>query len=69
MTAQAIDLLGQTIEQVSKWFNDVLVKTGGKPIWITAVLVAMSYKYLLSPVFGTLRHGSSDTAAYSKRKE
>lgn len=68
MVTQVLDLLGETISTVATWFNDVLDKTGGKPAWITAIIVVMSYKYLLSPVFGTIRHGASDTIYNAKRK-
>lgn len=69
MVPQILDLLGQTISTVASWFNDVLDKTGGRPAWITAIIVVMSYKYLLSPVFGAIRHAGSDTINNFKRKE
>ena len=68
MVTQILSLLGQTISTVASWFNEVLDKTDGKPAWITAIIVVMSYKYLLSPVFGSIRFGSSDTIYNAKRK-
>lgn len=68
MVPQILDLLGETISTVASWFNEILVKTGGKPAWITAIIVVMSYKYLLSPVFGAFQHAASDTIYNAKRK-
>ena len=54
--------LGSTVLQVAGWFMQVLNQTGGLGVWLTAIIVTITYKFLLAPVFGAAR---SDLAKHS----
>lgn len=69
--AQVLPAVGNVITQCSAWFLQIINAVDGLPVWMTAVLVWLSYKFLLRPLFG---HAGSDVArrsynAFKRRKE
>ena len=69
--SQVLPAVGNVISQCSIWFLQVINAVDGFPVWMTAVLVYLSYKFLLRPLFG---QAGSDVAhrsynAFKRRKE
>lgn len=69
--AQVLPAVGNVITQCSAWFLQIINAVDGLAVWMTAVLVWLSYKFLLRPLFG---QAGSDVArrsynAFKRRKE
>lgn len=69
--SQVLPAVANVITQCSAWFLQVLNAVDGLAVWMTAVLVVLSYKFLLRPLFGS---AGSDIArksynAFKRRKE
>ena len=69
--SQVLPVVGNVITQCSTWFLQIINAVDGLAVWMTAVLVWLSYKFLLRPLFG---QAGSDVArrsynAFKRRKE
>lgn len=69
--SQVLPAVGNVLTQCSTWFLQIINAVDGLPVWMTGVLVFLSYKFLLRPLFG---HAGSDVArraynAFKRRKE
>ncbi len=46
-----------------KYFNDIFRSTGATNFWLSCILIVLSFKFLLAPIFG---HSGSDKARKNK---
>lgn len=69
--SEILAALGATILQVAGWFTQVLTQTGGLGVWLAAIIVTLTYKFLLAPVFGAARSDLAHQSynAFKRRKE
>lgn len=65
MLEQILSILSTCVLAVSSWFTRVMDLSGMGAFYLSSVFVILTYKFLLSPIFGRSR--GSDTAAQSKR--
>ena len=64
MFAQVVNMLSESLVNISGWFVLVLESAGMTVYFLAAVFLLLLTRYLLRPLFG--RAGSSDTVRRSK---
>ena len=64
MFAQVVNMLSESLVNISGWFVLVLESAGMTVYFLASVFLLLLTRYLLRPLFG--RAGSSDTVRRSK---
>lgn len=63
--SQVLPAVGNVLTQCSAWFLQIMNAVDGLPVWMTGVLVFLSYRFLLKPLFG---YAESDSVDYLSKK-
>lgn len=49
---EALNVLVTTIQQCSRWFVRILGACNGTDVWLGALIIHCSFKFLFRPIFG-----------------
>lgn len=67
MFAQVVGMLSNAIANIANWFVTVLVTAEMHEYFIVSVFLLLLIKYLMTPLFGSNKAGSSDTVKRPKK--